>query len=142
MAQDYNNIGNVFYSLGNYHNYQEALEYYHKVRAIDEDLGDRVGMTHDYYNIGNVFYYLGNYQEALEYYHKVRAIREELGDKVGLTKNYTNIGIVLSNLGNYQEALEYHNKAIESRTNTLTIDANYAIALYNRSLDEGKNREN
>ena len=90
-------------------------------------------MTHDYYNIGNVFYYLGNYQEALEYYHKARAIREELGDKVGLTKNYTNIGIVLSNLGNYQEALEYHNKAIESGPNTLTIDANYAIALYNRA---------
>lgn len=86
--------------------YDEALEYYHKV--IDyEPLNSRA-----YNNIGCTLSTIGRYEEALDYYNK--AIEIDQSDYWF----YFNKANTLSKLGRYEEALESY-----SEVQTITAES-------------------
>src|SRR5262249_45521144 len=64
--------------------YDEALEWYHRSLALEEELGNRAGMASSYHQLGIITELRGAYDEALEWYHRSLAIKEELGDRAGM----------------------------------------------------------
>jgi tetratricopeptide (TPR) repeat protein len=95
--------------------YDEALEWYRKSLAIEEELGDRAGMARSYHQLGRVAQDRGAYDEALEWYRKALAILEELGDRAGIARSYHELGIVAQMRGAYDEALEWYRKSLAIR---------------------------
>jgi len=91
VAIDYNNIGIVHSSQGNY---SKALEFFQKALKIDEKVfgNEHPMVAIRYINIGFVYYSQGDYFRALEYYHKALKIQKKvLGDNHPTTINTYNI---------------------------------------------------
>ena len=66
-ATDYGNLGNVFYSMGEY---GKAVEYSQKALVITKEIGDKTKEASCYGNLGTVFQSLGEYVKAEEYHRK------------------------------------------------------------------------
>ena len=112
-ATTYNNIGLVYYSLGDY---EKALEWYEKALAIQEKVlgADHPVTAATYNNIGLVYYSLGEHEKALEWYEKALAIREKVlgAGHPSTATTYNNIAGVYYSLGDYEKALEWLEKAL------------------------------
>jgi superkiller protein 3 len=106
------NKGNALSALGRY---EEAIQYYDKVLAIDPN--DVDALT----NKGVALSALGKSEEAIQYYDKALAIDPNY------TLSLTNKGIDLGILGKYDEAIQYYDKA-------LAIDPNYTLSLTNKGV--------
>ncbi|MBK9247042.1 MAG: tetratricopeptide repeat protein [Ignavibacteria bacterium] len=109
ITKAWNIIGNVHVSLGNYDN---ALEFFNKALAINEEIGSKNGIAHNLGNLGNVYHNLSDYTQALTFFQKALAINEEIASKNGIAINLGNIGIVYRNLSDYPQALTYYQKAL------------------------------
>jgi tetratricopeptide (TPR) repeat protein len=113
-AGSYNNIGAVYYDLGNY---DKALEYYKQALEIQEKvLSKKHPYTADSYNnVGIVYCKLANYDKALEYHKQALGIREIVLSKEhpDTASSYYIIGLVYYNLDNYDKALYYLELAAE-----------------------------
>ena len=113
VARSYNNIGYVYYSLGEY---AKALEYLEKSLDISLEIyGDsHPDVATSYNNIGSAYNRLGKYAKALEYYEKSLTIRLEIyGDShPDVATIYENIGSVYNRLGKYAKSLEYCEKGL------------------------------
>ena len=105
----YGNLGNVFYSLGEY---KKAKEYYDKAVVITVEICDRKEEGTIYGNLGNVFHSLCEYIKAKEYYEKALEVRMEIGDRKGQGTDYGNLGSMFYLLGEYKKAKEYQEKAL------------------------------
>jgi tetratricopeptide (TPR) repeat protein len=95
--------------------YEEAIEYYDKVLALDPN--NKFALN----NKGADLYDLGSYEEAIKYFLKRLAI--DPNNKHVLY----NTGTALDELGRYVEAIEYYDRA-------LAIDPNFLKALINKGL--------
>ena len=106
-AMSYNNIGNVYYNLGDYN---EALEYFNKALEIKKEvLGEKhANIASSYLNIGNLYYKLGDYKKALKYHNKALEIfRSELGESHPYTQAaLQNIAIIKRKLEESQDKRE------------------------------------
>jgi serine phosphatase RsbU (regulator of sigma subunit)/Tfp pilus assembly protein PilF len=105
-----NNIGYVYMTQGDI---PKALEYYHKSLKIQEEIGDKEGLTTSLNNIGNIYDNQGDIPKALAYYHKSLKIREIIGDKKGIAQSLNNIGFIYNEQGDIPKALEYHHKSLK-----------------------------
>jgi tetratricopeptide (TPR) repeat protein len=81
----YNNIGNIYQSLGQY---QKALEQFEKALVIAKEIGDKGGESTCYANIGNIYQSLDQYQKALEYQERALTIFKEIGNRNGESTSY------------------------------------------------------
>ena len=112
-ATSYNNVGAVYYNLGDYDN---ALDYFNKSLSIRLEVfgGHHPNVAQSYNNIGLVYANLGDYEKALDYFNKSLSIRLEVfGDShPDVAQSYNNIGVVYANLGDYEKALDYYNKSL------------------------------
>ena len=113
-AKSYNNIGNVYYYLGDY---DKALDYYQRALDIREKV---LGKEHpdtakSYNNIGIVYSDRGEYDKALEYCKLALDILEKaLGkEHPDTARSYGNIGLVHENRGDYGKAFEYYKLALD-----------------------------
>ena len=61
----YCNLGNAYYSLGDF---QRAIEYHEKDLSIAKDVGDRAGEGSAYYNLGMSYLKLDSLNEALAHF--------------------------------------------------------------------------
>ncbi|WP_234406612.1 CHAT domain-containing protein [Limnothrix sp. PR1529] len=104
-----NNIGGVYYSLGQY---PQAMEQYRQALAIRKEVGDRAGEGATLNNIGGIYQSLGQYPQALEQYRQALAILKEVGDRAGEGATLNNIGAVYRDLGQYPQALEQYRQAL------------------------------
>ncbi len=102
-ANSYNNLGAVYYSLGEY---QKAIKFHQQSLAITREIDDRGGEAKSYGNLGNVYDSLGEYQKAIEFHQQSLAIKREIGDRRGEAASYNNLGNVYGSLGEYQKAIE------------------------------------
>ena len=128
----FNNIGSVYYNLGDY---DKALEYYYKALEIQEKV---LGAEHpytatSYNNIGSVYKNLGDYDKALEYYYKALEICEKvLGAEHPYTAtSYGNIGSIYDSLGDYDKALGYYFKDLEISEKVLGVEHPNTATSYN-----------
>ncbi len=93
-------------------NNPEALEFLQKGAAIQEEIGDKLGMIKSLSNIGSIHLNQGNYPKALEIQQKCLSINESLGDKRGIAQALFSIGNVYFQQHNTDKALEYYQKSL------------------------------
>jgi tetratricopeptide (TPR) repeat protein len=103
-------IGVIYYGFGTY---DVAIDYYQKSIKLQEEIGDRRGMSESLNSIGIVYNDKGDYPNALDFYYKSLIINEEIADINGIAKCYNNIGIVYRYQGLPDKAIEYYLKSIE-----------------------------
>src|SRR6266508_681209 len=108
-AQTLNNIGEVYWSLGEM---QKALEKYNEALPIRRAVGYRSGEAETLTNIGTVYLSLGETQKALEKYNEVLPIWRAIGDRSGEATTLSLMGVVYRLVGETQKALEKYNEAL------------------------------
>jgi tetratricopeptide (TPR) repeat protein len=111
-AQTLNNIGEVYWSLGEM---QKALEKHNEALPLWRIVGDRRGEAVTLINIGLVYRSLGETQKALEKYNEALPIMRAVGDRSEEAITLNNIGLVYWSLGETQKALEKYNEALPIR---------------------------
>lgn len=135
IADACNNLGNVFFSKGEY---SKTLEYYFEALKIDIELNDKKKMANRLNNIGNVYYMQSNHPEALDYYFKALKISEETKDLNGIASRLGNIGNVYFIGGDYPKALEYYfkqlkiNEKLKNKNNVATTLANIGAIYFSQ----------
>ncbi|OIP71465.1 MAG: hypothetical protein AUK43_06115 [Oscillatoriales cyanobacterium CG2_30_40_61] len=103
------NLGNAYYSLGQY---QQAIEYHQQALTISREIGDRRGEGSALGNLGNAYGSLGQYQQAIEYHQQYLMIAREIGDRRGEGNALGNLGSAYLSLGQYQQAIDYYQQAL------------------------------
>ena len=81
LAGALNNIGYIHMSQGDN---SVAIEYYQQSLRIQQEIGDKQGMSSTYNNIGYIHQHQGNIPLALEFYHQSLKLYEEIIDKKGM----------------------------------------------------------
>lgn len=76
-ATTLNNIGSVYYSLGEK---QKALEFYNQALPLFQQVGNKRGEATTIDNIGDVYSILGEKQKAINCYQQALPIYRQLGD--------------------------------------------------------------
>ena len=113
VAGSYNNLGNVYNSLGEYN---KAKEYHDKALIINKNIfgEEHADVASSYNNLGNDYRHLGQYNEATEYHEKALIINKKIFGEghVDVALSYNNLGNDYQLLGQYSEAKEYHEKAL------------------------------
>jgi len=93
-------------------NQTKALDYFNLSLKINEEVGDKKGISSSLGSIGNVFKDQGNYSRALENYFGALKLTEELKlDKLSAI-HLANIGNAYQALYEYQKSLDYYFKAL------------------------------
>ncbi len=93
--------------------YPKALEYYHRVLTIREEMGDKKRVAGSLNNIGLIYYNQDQYPKALVYYQRSLKIYEEIGNKMGAADVLNNIGIIYVKHKDKSKALEYFQKSLK-----------------------------
>lgn len=120
-----NNKGYVQLMQGNY---QKAIHFYNKSKAILEETEDKHGLAVYHNTIGYIYINQGAIAKGLEQLLKSLKIKEELPDKGSLATTLTNIGYVYKNQKEHDEALDYFERSLLIREE-LDDKAGIAICL-------------
>jgi tetratricopeptide (TPR) repeat protein len=104
------NLGNAYYSLGDY---RKAIELHEQALAIAREIGDRRGEGQDLGNLGNTYNSLGEYRKATEFYNQHLKIAREIGDQRGEGNAFGNLGVTYHSLGEYRKATEFYNQHLK-----------------------------
>ena len=142
----YANLGNEFYSLGNF---KRAIEYHKLHLSIAKEMGGRAGEGGAYANLGNAYFSLGNFKQAIEYHKLHLSIAKEVGDKAGEEGAYANLGNAFYSLGNFKQAIEYHkldrsiakevgDRASEGRAYANLGNAFYSLGNFKQAIEYHK----
>ncbi|MGC1396670.1 MAG: tetratricopeptide repeat protein, partial [Coleofasciculaceae cyanobacterium] len=95
------NLGNAYYSLGDY---AKAIEYQQQSLAIARQIKDRNGEGNALGNLGIAYQLLRDYAKAIEYQQQSLAIAREISDKNGEGLALNNLGLALLESGNLTQA--------------------------------------
>ncbi len=109
-AASLSNLGNCYYSLGDY---QKAIEHHQQYLDIAREIGDRQGEGSSLNNLGLCYRSLGDYQKAIEHHQQSLDIAREIGDRQGEGKSLNNLGICSDSLGDYQKAIEHFQQSLD-----------------------------
>lgn len=103
IATSYRNIGNFFWTQGDY---DKALEYSFKsLKKLEENEGSIREIARSYNSIALVYRDLKNYNSALNFFFKSLDIFKEIQDKERIGILYNNIGGLYVRQKKYREAL-------------------------------------
>ncbi len=105
-------LGNIGIAYKELSDYTEALNYNQKALALNEELGNKIGIATNLLNIGNVYDNLLDDQLALKHYKKALAIYEEIGNKGGIASSLGNIGIIYNHFSDFAQAINYHQNSL------------------------------
>lgn len=115
----YQNIGNVYFNIGNF---DIALEHYFKALHTFESANNLIGMADCYNNIGSVHKELGSMDKAVEFHLKSKEIFVELFESAdttnryvvtrGLSYAYNNLGIAFWYQKLYNESISHYEKSL------------------------------
>ncbi len=128
MSGLYNNIGGVYYGLGEL---DKALDYYFQDLDVNKDNENaQTDIATSYNNIGLAYYGKGEFEKALEYHLKSLKIRElYLGtDHPETAMSYTNIGMVYFSQADLDKSLEFLRKALTIFENSFISNHPYIIS--------------
>lgn len=124
----YNNIGNIYYHLGDY---DHALRYYRL--ALKFTTGDRTGI---YNNLGLIYYETDSMKKSLDYYEKALKELKKKGNELHMAIIYHNLALVYSaekdftkSIDNLRLALEIFRK-LHKQKNMANTYNNIARAYY------------
>lgn len=105
------NMGNIYIHL---RDFQQAINYYEKCRAIFEELGNPVGVGRAHLNISMGLGGLGKLDEALASVNKAFDTFSKLENKEEqICTALSTIGAIYSEKNEHETALEYYYKAVD-----------------------------
>ena len=96
-------------------NYEQALEYYDKSIAVDEETGDKHGMAASCHNIGLIYADQDNYEKALDNGKKAFTLAQEVGKVIRIRNTSELLYGVYKKTGQPAKALEMHELYIEAK---------------------------
>jgi len=96
-------------------NFTQAMPYFQKSLAIQEEIGDKAGKGNTLNNISAIYQAQGDYATALDYLKKSLAIRQKIGDKAGEGITLNNIATAYQAQGDYETTLDYLKKSLAIR---------------------------
>ncbi len=102
----YNNIGNIYYHLGDY---DRALSYYRKALKFFTK-GKRTGI---YNNLALIYYETDSLEKSLEYYTKALKELKGKGNELHMAIIYHNMALVYNLKKEFSKAIENLNLALE-----------------------------
>jgi tetratricopeptide (TPR) repeat protein len=111
LAVALNNIGFIYQSQGDI---PKALEYFDRSLKIEEELGNKKGISTSLNNLGAICKNQGDIPRALEYLGKSLKIEEELGNKKGISTSLNNLGTIYYSKGDIPKALECYSKSLRN----------------------------
>jgi tetratricopeptide (TPR) repeat protein len=99
-------IGSAYEHLGRR---KEALEFYNRACAAQEEAGEYSALAITLNNIGSLYYELNQFGAALKYLRQSAAIHEQHGDPAcaQLGQTYNNLGVICTSLGLAPDAVNY-----------------------------------
>lgn len=112
QAQTYNNLGGIYYFLGEY---QKALGYYNQALPFIRAANDPNGEGRTLCNIGLVCDAFGEKQKAIESYTQALRLIRAVNDHYAEATTLSNLGLLYYSLGEQQKALEHHFAALPIR---------------------------
>ncbi len=95
--------------------YDVSSEYLRRLLAVEEERGDRVGISSALLNLGNVANARGMHAEAIPFYADSLAIERELDRPIGIAGALNNLGEVSSKLGRWEAAAAFHAESLQVR---------------------------
>lgn len=104
-SRAYGNLGNCYYSLGDF---KIAKEYYERHLMFSKELLDRNGEGKAYGNLGRLHHSLHEFTQAVKYHEKQLSIAKEEGRKADEACAYYELGRNLESLHCLTEALQYY----------------------------------
>ena len=99
------NIGNV-YCLKN--NYEKALEYYKQALKINEEIGERSGISSSMINIGILYSKQNKFENAMDYINRGLAIATGIKNKQLIKSCYEELSSIYVKTDNYKQAYKYY----------------------------------
>jgi len=72
---------------------------------INQELGDKRGISTSLHNLGSLAQATGEYDEARMFYQKSLKINQELGDKSGMALSQAQLALLEEKMGHAKEAL-------------------------------------
>ena len=103
-------------SLGNAYDrlkqYDKASEYYSRLLAIAEEIGDPQGVASSLNHLATAYVNLGQYNKAIGYHSRSLAIKTDIGNQLGVVSSLNNLGNAYESLGQYDEAIDYHSRSL------------------------------
>jgi len=113
ISLTYNNIGNVYFTLGQYN---KALDFFKNcLRVRQKILGeDHIYTANSYVNIGTVFYTLDDYDKGLEYCLKSLEINKRLvsTSSAKVADIYSSIGNIYLYKGEFEKAMQNYQESL------------------------------
>ena len=110
MANNFNNIGSMYYELGNY---PQALIYFKKALAVYEEKnsdGSMLGTVGDISkpvgNISMIYKATEKYDSALIFAEKALVLNREAGNDYGVAGTLNNIGYIYDGMKKYTKAID------------------------------------
>jgi len=100
----YNNIGNVYGTLGNEH--QKAIENYLAALRISKKLNDTSLIISVCSNLGVEYGFISEYDKAIQYHNESLNLAERTGNKAGVATALSNLGTVYHLQQKFQKSIE------------------------------------
>ena len=136
MGRTYFQLGLTEYIRGRK---QKAQELHQESVAIQEGIGNRVGMAENYVQLGQICRDQGHWAQAEEWCRKAAAISAELGNMASLAAAYLQLGSIAGVRVNLEDADSWNRKALaiyEEIGNSAGTTVAY-LQLGNTSRDRG-----
>lgn len=104
----YNELGNIYMSLGNYERADSALR---MALAGEIELKSALGQAINYANIGSIFEHQKQIDSAWVYYRRSMSLNQEAGSDLGISLCHTYYGSLYEKVGQYDKAAEEYETA-------------------------------
>jgi two-component system NtrC family sensor kinase len=125
------NIGNVYYTQGNY---LKAVNYWTQSLTGFRRINDLVGVSNILNNIGVIHSIQGDYQKALQNYLEALKAAEQSGNKGRIASSLNNVGATYAlKRETYDKALQYYLRAL-----TLSVEAGDTNSIATTSVNIGE----
>lgn len=109
ISSSLNNMGNLYFGLGDY---DLAKRYWEQSLALTQQLGDRRSEAAVLSNLGLIEKVAGRLESARELTIHALTIRRGVGDLSGATVTLANLGDIANQQSDYQQALAYHRESL------------------------------
>ncbi len=108
-GRSYGNLGNAYYSLGDF---KRAIEYFEQDLSVAKEVKDRAGEGKSYGNIGLCYHRFSDFKRAIQYHEQRLSIAKEVGDKDGEGRAYCNLGNAYHSLCDFELAIKHHEQSL------------------------------
>lgn len=129
MADDFNNVGNIFMETKGY---DDAIPYYEKAANIYKDINDLPYLLSTYTHLAICHSNLEDYAKASEYLNKALELQHQVDntDMKSFVHIFNELGNSSYNSGDYDNAIEYYKKALSyaETLNNLKFDVFHNLA--------------